>query len=111
MATSDDDNNVDGNGTTSNKVDDDSNVATGNEDSNGDDDGDGDNDGDGDGVMGSGAMGYDEDDDGRTIAAKCHHAVGRRCPMPPPNDYAPLPCPDTLLKQHCTPKMIGMMCV
>ena len=43
--------------------------------------------------MGSGATGYDNNDDGRTIAAKRRHAVGRRRPMPPPNDDAPLPCP------------------
>ena len=53
-------------------------------------------------------MAYDSP---RTIAAKRRHAVGRRRPMPPPNDDAPLPCPDALPKQHCTPKIIGMMCV
>ena len=47
----------------------------------------------------------------RTSAAKRRHAVGMRCPMPPPNNDVPLPCPDALPKQHCTPKIIGMMCV
>jgi len=41
----------------------------------------------------------------RTIATKRHHAVRRRHPMPPPNDNAPLPCPDAPPKQHCTPEI------
>ena len=105
MATSDDDNDVNGDGATSNEVDDDGDGATGDEDYNDDDDGDV------DGAMGSGATGYDDDDDGRTIATKRRHPVGRRRPKPPPNDDAPLPCPDALPKQNCTPKIIGMMCV
>ena len=109
MVAGDNNNDVDEDGTMGNKVDDDGNGTTGDDD---DDDNDDDNDngddyddGDGDGAMGSGATGYDDDDDGRTIAAKYRHAVGRRHPMPPPNDYAPLPCPDALPKQHCTPKI------
>ena len=102
MVTSDDDKDVDGDGATSNEVDDDGDGATGDKDSNGDNDGDG--------TMGIGATGYDNDDNGRTIAAKRHHTVGRRRPMPPPNEDAPLPSPDALPKQHCTPKIIGMMC-
>ena len=58
MATGDDDNDVDGDGATSNEVDDDGDGATG--DYNDDDDYDGNNDDDGDGnsAMGSGATGY-----------------------------------------------------
>ena len=60
MATGDDDNDVDGDGATSNEVDDDGDGATG--DYNDDDDYDGNNDDDGDGnsVIGSGATGYYE---------------------------------------------------
>jgi hypothetical protein len=102
MATSDDD------GATSNEVDDDGDGATGNEDNNDDDDGNGDDDGDGDGAMGSGATGYYDNDDGRTIAAKRRHAVGRRRPMPPPNDDAPLPCPDACyLLEGLVTSMVG----
>jgi hypothetical protein len=68
MATSDDNNNVDGNVTMGNEVDDDGDCATGDnndaDDDVDDDDVDDDDDGNGDGAMGSGATGYDEDDDG-----------------------------------------------
>ncbi len=63
MATGDDDNNVDGDGATGNQFDDDGNGATGdyNDD---DDDGDDDDDVNGDSAMGSGATGYDDNNDG-----------------------------------------------
>ena len=57
-------NDVDGNGTTGNKVDDDGNGVTGNNNNNNNDDGNDNDNGNGDGVMGSDAMGYDGDDDG-----------------------------------------------
>ncbi len=113
MATSDDDNDVNGDGTTSNEVDDDSDGVMGDEASNDDDDGDGNDDGDGDGAMGSGATGYDDDDDGRTIAAKRRHAVGRCRPMPPPNDDTRLPvfgwqlCKNSLIGGHVRPCCIS----
>ena len=63
MATGDDDNDVNGDGTTGNEVDDDGDGATG--DNNDDDDDGGDDvDGDGNSTMGSGATGYDNDNDG-----------------------------------------------
>jgi hypothetical protein len=63
MATGDDDNDVDGDSATGNKVDDDGDGATGdyNDD---DDDGNNNDDGDGDSAMGSGVTGYNDDDDG-----------------------------------------------
>ena len=69
MVTGDNDNDVNGNGTTGNKVDDDGDGTTGNKvDDDGDgatgDDNDDNDDGDNDGAMCSGAMGYDDDDDG-----------------------------------------------
>jgi len=63
MATGDDNNDVDGNGMTGNKVGDDGDGAMGDDNDN-NDDGDDDDDGDGDSAMGSGATGYDDDDDG-----------------------------------------------
>ena len=60
--TGDDDNDVNGDSTTGNEVDDDGDGATGDDNDN-DDNGDHDGDGDGDGMMGSGATGYDNDDD------------------------------------------------
>jgi len=63
MATVHDDNDVDGDGTTGNKVRDDGDCVTG-DDNNDNDDGDDDNDGDVDSTMGCGVMGYDDEDDG-----------------------------------------------
>ena len=65
VAMDNDDNNINGKGTTGKEVYDDGNGATG--DANDDDDhGDNDDDGDGggDGAMDSGAMGYDGNNDG-----------------------------------------------
>ena len=63
MAADNNDNNVDGDGAMGNKVDDDGDNATGDDNGN-DDDGDDDNDGKGNGVMGSGATGYDDYNNG-----------------------------------------------
>ena len=56
MATSDDDNDVDGDGATGNEVDDGGDSATGDDDNNSDDDGDDDDDGECNGAMGSGGV-------------------------------------------------------
>ena len=61
MATGDNDNDVNGDGATGNKVDDNGNCATGDNNDN-DDDGDGDNNRDGNGAMGSGVTGDNNDD-------------------------------------------------
>jgi len=63
MAMDDDDNNVNGNGVTGNKIRDDSDGTTGD---NNNDDNYGNNEGnrDGNSAMGSSATGYDNDDDG-----------------------------------------------
>ncbi len=58
MVEDDSDNNVDGDGATGNKVDDDGNSPSGDDIDK--EDGDDDNDGNSDGAMGSGATGYDD---------------------------------------------------
>ena len=60
MAMGNDNNPVDGDSAPGSEVDDDGNGMAG--DDNDNDDGDDDNDGDGDGAMGSGATGYNDDD-------------------------------------------------
>jgi len=63
MATGDYNNNVDGDGTTGNEVEDDGDGTKG-DDNNDNNDGDDDDNGDGDSGMGSGATEYDDGDDG-----------------------------------------------
>ena len=60
----DDDNDVNGDGATGNKVDNDGNGVTGYNNDDDNNNGDDDDDGNGDGTMGSGAIGYDNDDNG-----------------------------------------------
>jgi len=65
MAMGNDDNHINGDSATGSEVDDDGNGTAG--DDNDNNDGDDDDNGDGDGTMGSGATGYNDDDnvDGR----------------------------------------------
>ena len=63
IGTGDDNNDVDGDGATGNEVNDDGDGAT-DDDNDDKDDGNDDDNGNGDGAMASGAMRYDDDDDG-----------------------------------------------